>query len=90
MGPNSRRLYGFPAEWPDHADAGHFIIEDASWLVLDKENSQCDLPRIERILVRAVDVEMVEFAKEADGVDDPNTLINFRLEQERKASEDEE
>ena len=33
---NGRRLYGWPAEWPNSPDKGHFRIEDGQWL--DQDN----------------------------------------------------
>ena len=28
----NRRLYGWPYEWPDHSDSGHFVLGEAKWL----------------------------------------------------------
>jgi hypothetical protein len=52
-----RRLYGWPEEWPNVADRGHFVIGEADWLVDEK---RLPLVGVERILIRAQDVEMVE------------------------------
>ena len=30
-----RRLYGWPCEWPDHPDSGHFVIMEPEWLLDD-------------------------------------------------------
>lgn len=52
-----RRLYGWPEEWPNVPDRGHFVITEAEWLV-DEERHP--LVGVGRILIRAHDVEMVE------------------------------
>ena len=28
-----RRLFGWPEEWPDHPDQGHFSIAEGQWLL---------------------------------------------------------
>lgn len=56
-----RRLYGWPEEWPNSPDTGHFVIVMAEWL-LDEHESQ-PLDDVERITIRAKDVEMLEFVK---------------------------
>ena len=52
-----RRLYGWPEEWPNAADRGHFVIAEAEWLVGEE---RLPLAGVERILIRAQDVEMVK------------------------------
>lgn len=54
----SRRLYGWPVEWPSVADKGHFVMAQAEWIADD--NSRIPLPDAKRIVVRADEVEMVE------------------------------
>ena len=61
-----RRLYGWPSQWPSSPDAGHFAIVQASWLNEppdDSEEIQINTPLegVEVILIKASDVEMVEF-----------------------------
>ncbi|OHB68441.1 MAG: hypothetical protein A2V70_11120 [Planctomycetes bacterium RBG_13_63_9] len=56
-----RRLYGWPVEWPDHPDAGHFVIDQPEWLLDD--GRRIPLDRVDKILVPASDIEMVEFLK---------------------------
>jgi hypothetical protein len=56
-----RRLFGWPFEWPDQADAGHFAIMEPEW-VLD-DNSRAPLHKVERLIVSAKDVVMVECVK---------------------------
>ena len=57
---NGRRLYGWPAEWPNSPDHGHFRIKSGQWL--DQDNKQLVAGRF--ILIRVQDVEMVEFVQE--------------------------
>lgn len=54
----SRRLFGFPDEWPDHPDEGHFIIVYPEWLVEDGPN--IDLKEVDSLVVPVKDVELVE------------------------------
>ncbi len=56
-----RRLYGWPQEWPNQADEGHFVIADAEWL--DAENKRIPLANVSSVLVPAGDVQFVEFMK---------------------------
>ncbi len=56
-----RRLYGWPAEWPDHPDDGHFIITEPAWLTSENEFIQGD--QAHQMLISSNDVEMVEFLK---------------------------
>ena len=56
-----RRLYGWPEEWPDSPDPGHFLIMQAKWLLDDGKTRELD--GVERLAIPAVDVEMVEFLK---------------------------
>ncbi len=56
-----RRLKGWPEEWPDQPDRGHFLILDPQWV----DDSGCDIPLVqtERILVPASMVSMVEMVR---------------------------
>jgi hypothetical protein len=56
-----RRLLGWPEEWPNAPDGGHFVIAQAQWLTED--NASIDLAGVQRILVRAQDVEMIELMR---------------------------
>lgn len=56
-----RRLYGWPYEWPDTPDVGHFVIVQPEWLLDD--NQRVPVYSVDRMLVAAKDVEMVEFEK---------------------------
>jgi hypothetical protein len=58
----ARRLHGWPEEWPDQSDSGHFVIHGPSWLL---SNNECaPLYRVERLLIPATEVEMVEILKD--------------------------
>jgi len=61
-----RRLYGWPEEWPNTSDRGHFVMAEAEWLVDDRRIA---LANVERILIRAQDVEMVELMKVMEAAD---------------------
>jgi hypothetical protein len=56
-----RRLFGWPEEWPDEPDHGHFIIEQPEWLLTTGERAP--LHNVERFIVAAGEVEMVEFVR---------------------------
>lgn len=57
----SRRLHGWAEEWPDQPDSGHFVVQDPIWLLAD---DQCaPLYNVERMLIPATEVELVEFMK---------------------------
>lgn len=57
----NRRLYGWPFAWPDHPDSGHFVMMEPKWLLND--GNDISLDTVHKMLVRAEDVEMVEFLK---------------------------
>ena len=57
-----RRLYGWAEEWPNRPDEGHFVIAQAEWL---DDGNRIELPGVNRILIRAKDVEMVELMEPA-------------------------
>lgn len=59
-----RRLMGWPREWPDDYTAGHFWMEQASWLLDD--GSKIPLLEIEAKLVKVEDVKGVEFMRFKD------------------------
>jgi len=57
-----RRLYGWPEEWPDYSDSGHFVIDQPEWLLDDEE--RVPLYRtVGKIVVPAADVEMIELLR---------------------------
>lgn len=58
-----RRLFGWATEYPNQPDHGHFAMAEAEWL-LDEPDEEgrtgIPLAGVDRILIRAQDVEMVE------------------------------
>ena len=59
---DGRRLYGWPEEWPDQPEKGHFVLDQPQWLLDSGERAP--LYKVERFVVSASDVKMVEFIKE--------------------------
>ena len=59
---DGRRLYGWPTEFPDSPTAGYFVLERPEWIADD--NTQAPLLTVEKMLVPATEVVMVEFEKE--------------------------
>jgi hypothetical protein len=57
---DGRRIYGWPDEWPNTPTAGQFALSLAEWLDDDK---RIPLTGVEKVLIKATDVEMVEFMK---------------------------
>lgn len=56
---DGRRLYGWPREWPNQHDKGHFYIQEPSWILQD--GSQITLENVDGLLVSSSTVEWVEF-----------------------------
>ncbi len=54
-----RRLYGWPEEWPDQADKGHFVIDQPEWVMDD--GSRIPIYQTNRFLIPVNEVERVEF-----------------------------
>ncbi len=57
----SRRIAGYPIEWPTEPNVGHFRLTDAAWI--NDDNSETPLDADESILIAAKQVEMVELLK---------------------------
>lgn len=58
---NGRRLMGWPLEWPDEPEEGHFLVERAGWILEDGQKAE--MHQIEVFLVSAKEVEAVEFLR---------------------------
>ncbi len=58
-----RRLYGWPDEWPNDPERGHFRITQADWLTDDGPKP---LANVSGVLVPVGEVEMVEFVGAED------------------------
>ena len=60
----SRRISGYPSEWPTEPTTGHFRLTNAAWI--DDQNKETPLEADESILIEAKQVEMVEFLKDKE------------------------
>ncbi len=58
---DERRIYGWPLEWPTEPNKGHFLLNQASWLL--ENNDEVRLETVDVVLVDASNVELVEFMK---------------------------
>ncbi len=58
---DGRRLFGWPDEWPDSCDRGHFVVSECEWLLTSGKRAA--LHRVESMLVPAGSVQFVEFLK---------------------------
>ena len=58
---DGRRLFGWPYEWPDHPDGGHFVLVQPEWIL--EENERAPLYNVERMLVPATEVKFVDILK---------------------------
>jgi hypothetical protein len=63
---DGNRLYGWPEEWPDQPDSGHFVMTEAEWLPTKEGDGSVRLDKVSRILVAAADVVRVEFVNYPD------------------------
>jgi hypothetical protein len=73
----NRRLRGWAEEWPDQPDKGHFVILEAQWILSDDQIAP--LYQVERFLIPATEVEMVEFLKTTEEINqDPEELERVR------------
>ncbi|APW64307.1 DUF6338 family protein [Paludisphaera borealis] len=70
-----RRLRGWPKEWPDQPDKGHFVILNPEWILND--NQVASLPEVASLMIPANEVKMVEFLKindELPAADDQDAM----------------
>ncbi|QDT42532.1 hypothetical protein Pan241w_26170 [Gimesia alba] len=75
---DGRRLFGWPYEWPDHPDEGHFVILRPEWILEDNQRAPLSLTL--KMLIPAKQVRMVEFEKDEN---DPT----YDLDQLQKSTE---
>jgi hypothetical protein len=66
-----RRLFGWPEEWPDKPEAGHFVLLYPEWLLGDDERAP--LPWVERIVMPVAEVEYVEFLRDPQELEESST-----------------
>lgn len=55
----SRRLYGWPKDWPSSPEHGQFALVHCSWL--EDDDGVTELPDNVIVMVKASDVEIIEF-----------------------------
>jgi hypothetical protein len=67
---DERRVMGWPAEWPDDPEKGHFVLEDAKWLIVDKDGKLSAIPleTIDKIVIAVHNIEMVEFVQDDEAL----------------------
>jgi hypothetical protein len=68
---DQRRLYGWPREWPGSPKDGHFVIEDAEWLLDAPDSSgktSIPLAGDKYILIDVASVEFVELMKKEESI----------------------
>lgn len=65
---NGRRIWGWPKEWPDHPDEGHFVLLEPAWI---GDEVTHDLPEVHKMLISAADVEYVELMNAGGDTMDP-------------------
>jgi hypothetical protein len=58
---DGRRIFGWPYEWPDHSDVGHFVLMQAEWVLED--NKRAPLYNVERMMIPVTDVRFVDILK---------------------------
>ena len=63
---DERRLYGWPQEWPQSPEKGHFYMALASWLVNNEDETYLPSMQVDGILINIDDVQFVEFMKEEE------------------------
>ncbi len=56
---DGQKLMGYPEQWPDRPNRGHFLMIEATWLMPDGEVLPISIGT--KLLVSATDVLMVEF-----------------------------
>ncbi|MGB7323608.1 MAG: DUF6338 family protein [Rubripirellula sp.] len=61
---DDRRIFGWPEEWPDEPGKGQFVVTEAEWILPD--NTRVPLLAIERMVIQASDISLIEFEKELD------------------------
>jgi hypothetical protein len=65
---DERRIMGWPAEWPNDPEKGHFVLEDARWLIVNQNGKSSAIPleTIDKIVIAVHNIEMVEFVKDEE------------------------
>ena len=64
---DTRRIYGWPKEWPNDPRDSHVLLQHACWLVEENGKSkEVPLDNLEGILIDSANVEIVEFVKKTE------------------------
>jgi hypothetical protein len=59
---DSRRLMGWPLEWPNDPKNGYFILKDASWLIPDGKGQQQEQKSDDdKFMIGTEDIQSIEF-----------------------------
>jgi hypothetical protein len=58
---DERRLYGWPKEWPQSDEKGHFYLIEASWLDIEEGETYLGSGGVEGVLMPVSSVRWVEF-----------------------------
>lgn len=84
-----RRLYCWPRQYPDDPQKGHFLVEEAAWLLDD--GSSAPLYSVKQVLIPSSEVERIEFLKEQSEItasqkeiEESTTLLTNLFKQEVK------
>ncbi len=59
----TRRILGWPLQWPSDPKIGHFELTDAAWISKEPENREIPLTGVDSILIAARTVVLVEVLK---------------------------
>ena len=70
---DKRKLRGWPEQWPDQADKGHFILYKPAWISGEQAEP---LHKVLRFLVPVVEVEMVEFIPTPEDLSDDGEEVD--------------
>jgi hypothetical protein len=61
---DGKRISGWPLLWPNYPRQGHFVLEQAKWIIDDNDTSYTiPLETVDRIMIDTNNVEMVTFLK---------------------------
>lgn len=64
---DTRRIYGWPKEWPNDPRDSHFLLQNACWLEEENgKNKEVQLDDLEGILIDSANVKIVEFVKNTE------------------------
>ncbi|WP_372716163.1 DUF6338 family protein [Novipirellula sp.] len=85
---DKRRLYGWPEEWPDAPDQGHFVLMQPAWILPD--NTRVELKITERILVSSAEVRFVEFEKDEVAIRENADAVKLESDKMLEFNKDEE